>query len=89
MSLAAPPPPSPHTGWYKIQAAVTDSQLELSYYMFQTFVSLSAGMIHASGCPLCLLAGLFFFFFPVRLVLGVDGLFVDVHSYKAAVSQLL
>lgn len=43
---------------FNIQTAVTDTPYELSYYMFQTFVSLSAEMIHASGCS-CSLPGLF------------------------------
>lgn len=59
---------------------MTDSQLELSYYMFQTFVSLSAGMIHASGCPSVRWLGLFFLLFLlVCLFLCVKCLFMDVH----------
>lgn len=64
---------------FNIQTVVTDSQLELSYYMFQTFVSLSAGMIHASGCPSVRWLGLFFLLLLVCLFLCVKCLFMDVH----------
>lgn len=78
---------------FNIQTAVTDSQLELSYYMFQTFVSLSAGMIHASGCPSVRWLGLFFSSSSPGLSLPLCQVLIHgcTHSYKlpTAISQPL